>query len=917
MQKKVGFLAFLGTNYGTVLQSFALYQAICRLGYECEIIGCNEFRGREYPAPILKETDPKQYDKQLMQKNFECFIDKWFKFNEVLGNIPANAILADEQKKELNVFDAFVCGSDQIWKPKGFWFCAKRYLQFAPEEKRIGYAPSVGWNKIPADVAKNIPQWNSWLSTVRYLSTRETTGSALVAKATGRSVATVLDPTFLLKPEEWKEFLNERKFSNEIEKILDSGKPYMVAYLLDTYDRYQEYVRKLAQRLNVEIIWLTGRDNVGPVQRNCAETDPPGFVSLIRNAAFVCCDGFHGTCFSLNHSRPFAVLSKGDATGNDSRMQDLMRRVGISGRIVNPGDDPEKLDIEIDYDTVQKNISIEREKSLTYLSSALEGACYARGMLYDSIEKEMAKIRNTTTSITDVIDIAHNCTGCGACVSCCPTGALELKADQYGYYRAFLKNEKCIKCKKCISVCPVFELPEKKNSKEPTLYMFQAANEDLLYSSTSGAVFPLLARQVIAQNGCVVGAAWTNDFRCEHIIVENINEISKLSKSKYLQSYVGDIGKHIKERLDKGQKVLFSGCPCQVAGLLKFVGEENKNLLTVDILCAYAPSAFFFKKYIDEDFGERLKQYTFRDKRRGWDCYSICATVDGSGDIFRRGGKEDAYQRVFHDHTMISNHCETCCFQNIPRFGDLTIGDFWGISQREPLLDSRKGISAVLCNNEKGKDFFESIPQNEIAIKEEKPLEWLGGNGFAVKGKNFKSQYRDKFYEYILNNSFSKTLQLMKYDDKETSPFHDKRNVLDCEFKQTYFLYENEFWEEAVFPDRVLLHAKLTNSPRGHFACLPFAKQLIVGKSYRLMIRFMAKTDSKLINFHVADISNPKRLQIVASHKVNETNKEKWIDIDAVFTCNREGFNAFSVGAAQFIGKDRYILFKYVGVIVA
>ena len=139
-----------------------------------------------------------------MQKNFECFINKWFKFNEILGNIPADAIITDNQRKELDNFDAFVCGSDQIWKPKGFWFCAKRYLQFAPEEKRIGYAPSVGWNKIPSDVAKNIPQWNKWLSTVRYLSTRETTGSALVAKATGRSVVTVLDPTFLLKPEEWK-----------------------------------------------------------------------------------------------------------------------------------------------------------------------------------------------------------------------------------------------------------------------------------------------------------------------------------------------------------------------------------------------------------------------------------------------------------------------------------------------------------------------------------------------------------------------------------------------------------------------------------------------------------------------------------------------------------------------------------------
>lgn len=394
--KKVGFLAFLGTNYGTVLQTFALYQSIKKIGYECYIIGCNEFRNRKTPDDKLKESNPKEYDKLLMQKNFEFFINKWFSFNEPLGNIPANAILSAEQKEELKKFDAFVCGSDQIWKPGSFWFCAKRYLQFAPEDKRIGYAPSVGWNAIPEKFQQNIPQWRQWLSSVRYLSTRETTGSALIAKETGRPVTTVLDPTFLLRPEDWTNFLTEPKYSNEVLNILKSKRKYILVYLLDTYEKYRLAVIALAKKLDMEIIWLTGRDNVGPVQQNCAETDPAGFVNLIKNASLVCADGFHGTCFSLNFSKPFIVLSKGDAKGNDSRMQDLLRRLGANGRIVSSAEELESFKdvFNIDFDKIRHNIDIEREKSLSYLTNALLGASEHRGELYDSVEKSLSVVNN-------------------------------------------------------------------------------------------------------------------------------------------------------------------------------------------------------------------------------------------------------------------------------------------------------------------------------------------------------------------------------------------------------------------------------------------------------------------------------------------------------------------------------------------
>ena len=410
MPKKVGFQAFLGTNYGTVLQSFALYQTIKNLGYECEIIGCDEFRHRKEPDPSLKISNPKEYDKLLMQKNFENFINKWFNFNEILSKIPGNAVLSSIQKEEIDKFDAFVCGSDQIWKPGTFWFCAKRYLQFAPEDKRIGYAPSVGWNRIPEQYKNNIELWSKWLSSVRYLSTRESIGSSIISKITGRTVSTVLDPTLLLDIVSWEKIIPDAKISDEIKSIISNNKKYIVAYLLDTYEINKDFIISLADKINANIVWLTGRDNVGPVQRNCAETNPAGFVKLIKNASFVCADGYHGTCFSLNFSKSFIVFQK-ENTINDSRMYDLLKRLGVNNRIITRETSLKDVEIELDYSNIKNNIKIEQKKSLEYLNNALLGATEKKGVLYELTKTEILNNKKHITlgdnKIKDEVEKLH------------------------------------------------------------------------------------------------------------------------------------------------------------------------------------------------------------------------------------------------------------------------------------------------------------------------------------------------------------------------------------------------------------------------------------------------------------------------------------------------------------------------------
>ena len=310
-----------------------------------------------------------------------------FKFSSSSAALPGNCIISAEENNRLKKYDAFICGSDQIWKPAGFWFYPIQYLRFAPPEKRVSYAPSVGWKTIPKAWISNIQLWEYWLRSVPYLSCREHAGSMLIEKHTGRHVYTVVDPTMLLTPEQWLHCMKKPVYAPEIKSILKSGRPYLLAYLLDSFETYRDYVTRLAESLNLEIVWLAGRDRSGAVQINIAETDPAGFVNLVAKASFICADGFHGCCFAVNFSRNFLYLSPKDdfETSSDSRLHELFSRFGISGRAVTPSTQNLSDFPDIDYHEVQKKVAEERASSVSYLSGALCGATRKEGELYQEI----------------------------------------------------------------------------------------------------------------------------------------------------------------------------------------------------------------------------------------------------------------------------------------------------------------------------------------------------------------------------------------------------------------------------------------------------------------------------------------------------------------------------------------------------
>ena len=346
------------------------------------------------------------------------------------------------------------------------------------------------------------------------------------------------------------------------------------------------------------------------------------------------------------------------------------------------------------------------------------------------------------------------CSGCGACANICPTGALSMGTDTYGYYVPLLDKKKCICCRQCIEKCPTIHVQD-RNTAQPTCYAV-AMNDLDRVGSSSGGIFPALSRWVLQNKGVVCGAAWTEKFGVRHIVIDQMEDLSKLCHSKYLQSNMGMVYREIESYVKQGRLTLFSACPCQIAGLYAYLGQEYDNLYTIDLLCADSPSTKFFQKYLKETFGEdEVESYTFRDKTLGWPTYTIHVILKNGKELVRTI-EDDLYQQAFHPRLMMPSHCEECRYCGFPRQGDITIGDFHGIFRYDDTLDDKKGLSVLLVNNDKGvqlRHVLERRDQHATVIVET-PLNWVIEEN-RVQRKGFDAHIcRDTFYDLIRDHSF-------------------------------------------------------------------------------------------------------------------------------------------------------------------
>lgn len=296
-----------------------------------------------------------------------------------------------------------------------------------------------------------------------------------------------------------------------------------------------------------------------------------------------------------------------------------------------------------------------------------------------------------------------------------------MSADKEGFLYPVVDSVKCIDCGLCEKVCPV--LHPVTNEPDPLVYAAINNNEAVRMQSSSGGIFTLIAEHVLERGGVVFGVCFDSDWNVIHDYTETKEGLAMFRGSKYVQSNVGNSFNQVKTFLDSGRAVLFSGTPCQVAGLKNYLRKPYSNLLTVDLVCHGVPSPEVWRKYLQETIcnaygiknnkaavnpGDYISDISFRAKDKGWKKYNV--------KIIFRDGKmemmpffENPYMNVFLSDLSLRPSCYACPAKLNNVQSDITLADFWGVNRINPDIDDDKGCGLILIHSKEKLDFLFSV----------------------------------------------------------------------------------------------------------------------------------------------------------------------------------------------------------------
>jgi len=400
--------------------------------------------------------------------------------------------------------------------------------------------------------------------------------------------------------------------------------------------------------------------------------------------------------------------------------------------------------------------------------------------------------------VLEVYDLKNNCYGCNACYNVCPNKAISTHADQEGFLYPMINDALCLECGNCREVCPIYtDKLDINHSKsdfnqhnsldnamdtnfEQKVYAVKHREEAIRMKSSSGGMFTAISDFILGQGGIIYGAAFDENLNVCHKRATTKQEQSELRGSKYVQSEIGNTYKTIEKDLLNNRLVLFTGTPCQIAGLKKYLKDINiTNLILCDIVCHGVPSPQLWREYIY--FAQRkrkklLKFHYFRTKINGWHSMT-------SKNVFQNH-KEDyksilsqVHMSLFLSNMILRPCCYSCSFSSMQRVSDITIADFWGVERTLPEYDDNKGISLVLTNTSKGQELLTAVSEvievresNAVSCKQSSLVEPAT---LLPERKEFWKAYHKRGYEYVakkyagytINNRVKQTIydQLKKW----------------------------------------------------------------------------------------------------------------------------------------------------------
>lgn len=726
--KKIGLMTWFSyDNFGSLLQCKATMKTVKKLGYEIELIN------------YLPKTAYKKYDtylslsKKAIKKIVRKFINKsenkklnlnnmWLFRKSLKKSDVANT------KSELfllnNIYDAFICGSDQIWAPT--CYDENYFLSFVKEDyKKIAYAPSLGLPVIENNFIKE--NMKNLISKFSHLSTREEQGAKIIKDLTGKKAKVVLDPTLLLTRDEWEEDIVDVKYSN-----------YILAYFLGENEKYYFESQKIAKLLNKELLIIP--TNVKDLsKKECLLDDlgPKEFISLINKADMILTDSFHGTIFSINFHKPLIVFKRfiDNNLSQNSRIYNILEKLNLkelifdnnSERIIN-------FNKDINYAEIEKKLSDLRNDSLVFLKDSLKKATE-----YDEPKEK--------------IIITNNCTGCGVCSEICPQQCISIERNKLGFYEYKIDHSKCISCGACLKVCGQANKIKTYKVKEHNLYSAFSTNKDLLMGSTSGGICTTIAYDAIENNKNIIGC----QYDCEKNeavlnIASNKKEFEKMRGSKYIQANPNKVYKNLKN-IDGGVVI---GTPCQIASVdlyLKIL-KKRENFVLVDFICHGVPSYKLWEKYIEKY--KNIKSVLFRNKKSSWRNKYIYIENDDKNYIFEE--EKDLFYHFFTVGNIYNDCCYECKYRD-SSMADIRVGDYWG----PKFKDNTTGVSMIIP--------FTEIGESKIKDLEKKNLLKVSKENMDDYFKYQQSQNFRKPLEYyeIIKELGEKDISLQNIDKKYNS----------------------------------------------------------------------------------------------------------------------------------------------------
>ena len=588
--------------------------------------------------------------------------------------------------RQLGENDILLAGSDQIWSMANGGISAWYTFQWNGLPDTVGkysYAASIGLSTL-SDLQKE--KYRKALHGFKVISFREQQAERLLSPCLNSEVRCDLDPTLLYNGSFWETVAAPRKVQE----------PYIFIYMLRPDKRLISMGKSVAKQLHCKVIYTGLMADRFPGVDTICDAGIEDYLSFIKHAEGVITNSFHGTVFSILFQKKFVSVK---LEGTSSRAENLLDMLDLKNQYITEEEEISKIFDTIDYSPALKKLEKEREKSKEYIRRI----CSSPNL--GEVDQMYLKSK-----------LKQECTGCTACMVNCPVQAIKMK-NAKGFLYPEIDKEKCIHCGLCERTCQEIKGQLLQKEKRAIFYGWNK-DEKNRWNSTSGGAFSAIVEAFLKlyPEGWVYGAVYDEFLRVVHVGTRDRGKIREMCRSKYLQSDITGIFQEVLDHLKKRQHVLFSGTPCQVAGLKALAGKYTEYLITVDMICHGVSNPDYFSAYLkslEKRNHSQLRSYSFRNKSKSnfQKSFRLVRTEYENGKKLITD--RDLYIISYKLRLFYRDSCYGCPFASESRCSDFTLGDFWGLENEIKELKRQRlpGLSMVCFNSDMSMRFIDAIAE--------------------------------------------------------------------------------------------------------------------------------------------------------------------------------------------------------------